>query len=239
MKELPSFSKSLLKVLGLFKYKTKDGMDIKILNSKNPFHKLQLKYYLRKKNMKFEKSHLYQHAIKEFKALGYKPIKECEPGPDKQLQEDVLALLKEFYNQGHSGTSSTFCLEYFRRLAKLEPASPLTGEDDEWNLVETTKEYQLYQNNRCSRVFKEIRDNKSISYDLDGYIFYDENDYTFSSKYSRKKIIFPYLTSTQYINVVSYEVDKETEKPEKNTGWWYTEYPVWLLEQYEKDFKDF
>ena len=68
------------------------------------------------------------HAEREFRALGYKPVDQ-EEGPNKWIQENVMELLEVFSKQGHSGMSAPVCVRYFEKLALLEPLSPLTGED--------------------------------------------------------------------------------------------------------------
>ena len=62
-----------------------------------------------------------------------------------------LALL--FSNQNHTGMSANITLTMFNRLAKREPMTPITGEDDEWNFITDINE-NLYQSNRDSKLFK-------------------------------------------------------------------------------------
>lgn len=74
-----------------------------------------------------------EHAKREFLALGYKPIDQEEDGPNKWIQEAVLALLEVHAKQGHSGFSNEFAVDYFSKLAKFEPLCPLSGDDSEWS----------------------------------------------------------------------------------------------------------
>ena len=104
------------------------------------------------------------HAKREFLAVGYKPIEECEDGPNKWIQENILELLEVLGKQGHSGTSIHFVVDYFSKLAKFEPLCPLSGADSEWiNNIDP----EMWQNSRCSHVFKK----NGIAYDIDGYVF--------------------------------------------------------------------
>lgn len=148
-----------------------------------------------------------EHAKKEFLALGYSPIEECEDDPNKWIQENVLELLQVLSNQGHSGFSINYVVDYFSKLAKFEPLSPLTGNDSEWNDVGGT-----LQNNRLSSVFKD----NGVAYEIDGYIFWhwserpldeDEEGYPgirkykscFTSNMSRKLVEFPYTKKRPYL----------------------------------------
>ena len=87
---------------------------------------------------------LINHAKKEFRLLG------LHEKYDILTQEAVLELIRVFSKRGHSETSALYTLEIFQKLAKYEILSPLTGNDDEWNQVDSF----TYQNNRCSTVFK-------------------------------------------------------------------------------------
>ena len=76
---------------------------------------------------------IIEHAKRELKALGYKPVEECEDDPDKWIQEGVLELLKVFSDQGHSGSSAPLCISLFEKLAKqkhLKSLSPGTSVGD-------------------------------------------------------------------------------------------------------------
>jgi hypothetical protein len=90
-------------------------------------------------------------------------------------------------------------------LASFKPIAPLTGEEWEWNDVAEQSGGTLWQNKRCSHVFKD--DNGA--YDSEGIIFYevlqDENgqDYKsyFTSIDSRVPVKFPYTPERQYKRV--------------------------------------
>jgi hypothetical protein len=59
-------------------------------------------------------------AKNEFLKLGYKPVEQCEDGPNKWIQECVLELLKIFSDEGHSGGSAPYAVGCFKKLAKFE-----------------------------------------------------------------------------------------------------------------------
>lgn len=145
------------------------------------------------------------HAMNEFRAAGW----TNEDGTFKdEMQEaicnHVLKLLDVFDGEGHSGSSAPYAIKLFSTLAKFEPLTPLTGEDWEWNDVSTFDGVTLYQNKRCSHVFKE----NDEAYDSNGKVFYDwyTDEQTgekfksyFTSRDSRVKIKFPYTPTVEYI----------------------------------------
>ena len=182
-----------------------------------------------------------EHAQREFLAVGYRPIAECEDGPDKWVQENVLELLDVLSEQGHSGTSIHFVVDYFSKLAKFEPLCPLNGDDSEWN---NNIDSELYQNNRCSHVFKK----NGTAYDSEGYVFWhwserdldeDEEGYPgkrrykscFISRESARRVTFPYTPKREYVEVDSFEVNKETSEREPGSGWWETIYPEHVVKE--------
>ena len=139
---------------------------------------------------------LIEHAQREFKAAGYDPIENSEEGPDKWIQENILELLKVFSAQGHSGMSAPYCINTFSKLANFESLAPLTGEDDEW--AQVGEDGDCYQNIRCSHVFK---DKDGRAYDIQGRIFREPNGGCYTSRDSRVYITFPYVPTTEYVDV--------------------------------------
>ena len=126
---------------------------------------------------------LIEHAKREFEVLGW-------PG-DCEMQEmacdNILELLEVFSEQGHSGSSAHYVLTQFFELAKFNPISPLTGNDDEWNEVREG----TYQNNRDSGVFKKGKNGEA--YWIYGKIFREPNGATFTSKDSKVPVNFPWV----------------------------------------------
>jgi len=154
------------------------------------------------------------HAMNEFRACGW--LKEDGSFDDEfqgAICEHVLALLDVFAEEGHSGSSAPYAVNMFKKLALFEPIAELTGEDWEWEEVGDDGDLggRLYQNKRCSHVFK----NDNGAYDINGIIFWetcerdlydDEEGYPgkteyksyFSSSESRVVVEFPYSPKTEY-----------------------------------------
>lgn len=72
-------------------------------------------------------------------------------GYDGAIYESVMAIVSKFASQGHSGMSGSITLTILERVLNFKPLSHLTGDDTEWNEVETG---QLWQNRRCGTIFK-------------------------------------------------------------------------------------
>lgn len=146
------------------------------------------------------KSSLEIHCLRELKASGYTPLDQPqEDGPDKWIQEDVLELIRVFSEQGHSGFSAPLCIRMFSRLANFEPLSPLTGEDDEWQEIGDG----VFQNKRCSHVFKDKDRFNGQAYDINGRVFKMPDGSCYTNGDSFVPITFPYKPSTEYVDVES------------------------------------
>lgn len=147
------------------------------------------------------------HAWREFRAAGW--VDENNKFND-EMQEaictHVLKLLEAFEGEGHSGSSAPYTINLFKKLAMYEPVAPLTGEDWEWSDV---SEYggrddgPLFQNKRCSHVFKDSQG----AYDINGIVWYDwhPNKETgewyksyFTNHKSRVSVTFPYTPKTEH-----------------------------------------
>ena len=102
--------------------------------------------------------------------------------------EAILDLIELFSSQGHSGFSAPYVAGMFHRLAMFKPASPLTGEDDEWN-VSLCGDDSL-QNKRYSAVFK---DKDGTAYNIEGKVFTDDGEIWYTSKDSKVNVTFPYV----------------------------------------------
>jgi len=153
-------------------------------------------------------SNYASHAMNEFRAAGW--IDETDNYIDdmqKMICEHVLELLEVFEGEGHSGSSAPYAIDLFSKLAKFEPVVPLTGEDWEWNDVSAyggNSDGVVYQNKRCSHVFKD----DTGAYDIQGKVFYDwctseEDGEKFKSYFtcsdSRVYVAFPYKPTVEYI----------------------------------------
>ena len=156
-------------------------------------------------------SNTQTHALTEFKAAGWL---DDDGNYIDEMQESIckhiLELIKVFSDEGHSGSTAPYTIDLFKKLAMFEPIVPLTGEDWEW--TEIAREMSgsnngtVYQNKRCSRVFKD----DDGAYDIDGKVFYNwytnENGKRFKSYYtsrdSRVPVTFPYMPTTVYEEAV-------------------------------------
>lgn len=150
-------------------------------------------------------SNYLKHAIQEFRAAGWTD----ESGKfNNEMQEmicnHVLKLLEVFAEEGHSGSSAPYAINMFEKLAKFEPIAPLTGEDWEWH----EPSEGVFQNIRCSHVFKRADRFDGQPYDLNGKVFWDwytdpETGEKFKSYYTSREsmvpITFPYTLTREYI----------------------------------------
>jgi len=139
-------------------------------------------------------NNLKRYAMREFKAAGW--LKNDGTYCDEMQQmvcEHVLKLLEVFSDEGHSGSSAPYAVDLFKTLAMFEPLVPLSGEDDEWEKVGEG----MYQNNRCSHVFKE----NGNAYDIEGRIFRESNGACYTNGKSRMPVTFPYTPKREYVDV--------------------------------------
>jgi hypothetical protein len=137
-------------------------------------------------------SNLTEHAKSELTRVGLLDKNSDYGG---MLGESVLKLIEQFADAGHSGYSASVAISMFERLARFQPLSPLTGDDDEW--VEHASD--SFQNRRCSTVFKDGKD--APAYNIDGRVFRKPGDLYFTNSESRVPVTFPYTPSTEYVDV--------------------------------------
>lgn len=135
-------------------------------------------------------SNLTKHLDREWAAKGW-PTE----GDDMQahIYRNLKALLGVFSAENHSGSSAPYVVSLFEKLAMFEPIGPLTGVDAEW--VEVSD--GMFQNNRCSHVFKE----NGEAYDIQGKVFREPDGATYTSYDSRTPVVFPYTPTTEYVDV--------------------------------------
>ena len=113
-------------------------------------------------------------AREEFRAAGWTDENgDIKDEMQAMICAGVLDLLNVFEKQGHSGSSAPYMINLFTKLANFKPIAPITGEDWEWNNVGRDGDIggRLYQNKRCSSVFK----NDTGAYDIDGKVFWEWN----------------------------------------------------------------
>lgn len=138
------------------------------------------------------------HAERELDIIGMKD----EEGMNGMMRKHILHMIEEFAAEGHSGFSASYAIQCLEKLLRFEPLSPLMGTDDEWVDVAEYNGSPMWQNKRCSRVFKD----ETGAYDIDGKVFWswytDENGEKFKSHYtsrdSRVYVTFPYVPTTVY-----------------------------------------
>jgi hypothetical protein len=135
-------------------------------------------------------SNLVTHAKIELRA------KLQDDGYDGEIARAVLELIEVFSKQEHSGMSAGFAISTFERLARFEPLGPLTGADDEWNEVGDG----VFQNRRCSHVFKQADRFDGQPYDIQGRIFRDPDGSCWQNGDSHVPITFPYTPKTEYVD---------------------------------------
>jgi hypothetical protein len=132
-------------------------------------------------------------AVDELKRAGWLD----KDGPyNGMLGEAVLNLLREFAREGHSGMSAGIAVNLFARLARFEPLTPLTGEDDEW--YRPVEDDPIEQNKRCPSVF---RGPDGRAYNISGRVFREPDGACFTSGESRVYVSFPYMPTTEYVDV--------------------------------------
>ena len=153
-------------------------------------------------------SNLEKHAKLEFKAAGWL---DDDGNYIDEMQEvicrHVLALLDVFSAEGHSGSSASYTVGLFKKLAMFEPVVPLTGEDWEWHEASEG----VFQNIRCSHVFKQKDRFDGQAYDIDGKIFWEwytnENGESSKSYFTGRDSCIP--ITFPYTPVKTYEKYKE------------------------------
>lgn len=108
----------------------------------------------------------------------------------------VMKMVKIFAEEGHSGFSANLAINMFQRVARFEPLTPLTGDDDEWNECG----HGVWQNRRSPRVFKNA---DGRAYDTEGRVFREASGACFTSRDSRVYVEFPYSPATEYVDAPS------------------------------------
>jgi hypothetical protein len=159
-------------------------------------------------------SNLLSYAENELNRIGM-----TEDSPDEMnvmMRKHILHMMNEFAEEGHSGFSASYAINILTKLMEFKPLSPLTGEDDEWNLVGDGH----WQNKRCSSVFKGVDDS---CYDIDGKVFWEwqsnEDGQAVKSYYTGYgcsiPVTFPYTPPKEPIYEYRYS-DADPQQPPQN-----------------------
>lgn len=143
---------------------------------------------------------------------------------------EILALCEAFGESGQSGGSAPYTAsaisQAVKKLLLQKPICPITGVDEEWNLVRDVSDddEMMYQNKRCSALFKS-KNGKCWYLDAivkktedagcwSGSLWASKEDYLSGDK--SKKIrcsqyvkSFPFEPKTFYIDVIVEEVAKD------------------------------
>ena len=141
-----------------------------------------------------DESNLIRHAREELQRAGM--FDDSGDFYGGMMGSAVMKLIEIFADEGHSGMSASVAISLFEKLARFEPLTPLTGDDDEWTEI-GEHNGPLYQNKRCSHVFKD----NSGAYDIDGRIFREPSGACFTSRESRVPVTFPYTPKREYVDV--------------------------------------
>lgn len=141
--------------------------------------------------------------------------------------KEILALCEAFGKSGQSGGSAPYTAtalsQAIKKLCLQEPICPITGIDEEWtDVAEINGGKTLFQNKRCSCVFKEEKDGRA--YYIDAIVKKTQKGHCFSGSfwlskedylkgYKSKKIgckqyikSFPFTPKTFYIDVIEEEI---------------------------------
>ena len=95
----------------------------------------------------------------------------------------VMELMELFSKQGHSGYSAPLVAGLFKKLVDNQPLTGITGKDEEWGDVSDYGDGRLmYQNKRCSAIFKDGKDGKP--YYIDALIKKDQKGICWSGMMS-------------------------------------------------------
>ena len=124
---------------------------------------------------------LLEHAKNELDVAG---LLHSECKEQQVMNKNILELVETFSNQRHSGSTANYVISIVEELLKFKPIRPLTGAEDEW--VEVGE--GLYQNKRCSSVFKK----NDEAYDINGYYIEDQKGVTYTNSEYHMSVTFPY-----------------------------------------------
>ena len=142
--------------------------------------------------------------------------------------KEILALCEAFGNSGQTVASALYTASAISKAVKSlllqEPICDVTGHESEWvDVVEIGDGSIMYQNSRCSALFKDGIESKA--YYLDAVVWKGVEDYnTFTGRVyiddkdfeligSSQFVKFPFKPKTFYIDVVRIPISKkEAEK---------------------------
>ena len=138
--------------------------------------------------------------------------------------KEILALCEAFGNSGQSGGSAPYTASAISQVVKKlllhEPICDVTGHENEWVDVQEMGDGSImYQNSRCSALFKDGIESKAYylnaivwkgveDYDtFTGSVYIDDKDFELIG--SSQFVKFPFKPKTFYIDVVRVPISKE------------------------------
>lgn len=137
---------------------------------------------------------LITHAKKEL-GLIYTE-EELKEDINKFAYDAIMELIEVFSKQGHTNNSAGYVISAFKTLAMYETLAPLTGEDDEWRLINDEPEPK-WQNIRNGAVFK---NSDGTCWYLDAVVWRDKDGDCFTYKESSMNVKFPLIPKTFYVD---------------------------------------
>ena len=117
---------------------------------------------------------------------------------DTDVVLNCTNIARVFSLEGHSGASASIVIPWIQKALSWEPIAPLTGEDDEWQDMAELSGSPFWQNRRCSRVCK---DADGAVFDVNGRVFREPGGECYTNGESRTPVVFPYLPSTEYVDL--------------------------------------
>ena len=122
------------------------------------------------------------------------------------LADAVMAIMKVFSKQGHSGFSAQMCRELFQRLSNFETLTPITSEPEEWNDVSEmcVGGTPMWQNERNPAIFSE--DGGKTWYNVETQ---SEDGFKTSTDHDHWHIWFPGRPRTSGKNGHDHAIDEE------------------------------
>jgi len=138
--------------------------------------------------------------------------------------KEILALCEAFGNSGQSGGSASYTAsaiaQAVKKLMLQEPICDVTGHKNEWVHIGTMSDGSIvYQNSRCSALFKSGADAKAYYLDaivwkgeenwdaFTGSVYIDDKDFELIN--SRQYVKFPFKPKTFYIDVIRIPITKK------------------------------
>lgn len=112
----------------------------------------------------------------------------------RAIKISVIPLCKTFEETCRiGGPKAKIVLRLFAKLASWCPLTPLTGADDEWEMIKNPDEIEdndiLYQNKRCPHVYKR---KNGTAFDSEGIVFSTDGKIWYRTSKSNVNITFPY-----------------------------------------------